>query len=286
MTDFTFTILAKPNTGDYYEGNRTFLRAIYPRPTVSPVRLVMNPVSNEIVFREDSYDPTTRIRRGRFYQQAEPIQIPSGLVPYQPYPRPQEIIGANGGQVFQFQTVYEQSAKLNTSLPQLENRDALIGAAPAETRWRIIDAEGLSDGTTLFTLKSMFSFGLLPGLKNDDPEINDAYQKLVDAALKYSPVPVVDVCRESTRVILACKIGSKAAHAKDLAKVIDDIPDKEMNAVKNAAFIINRMHSRGKSAEQENQQKKGSSIRSVIDEDAELSVRLFGFILREIGWAE
>lgn len=293
MIDYTFTILAKPNTGDYYEGNRTFLRAIYPRPIVSPVQM-MNSWPKKIVFREDSYDPVTRLRRGRLYQQADSVEIPSGLVPFTPYPQPYVIRGASGGLVIQFQTTFEQSSELNTLLWKSIDCDILLGAKPAQTRWRIIDAEGLSDGTTLFTLKSSSSFGVLPrlneSLQNKDGQpievypVQAAIDKLVDAFHVQHPVPIVDVCRESTRLVLARWIGAQDADAEDLGGVIKVIP-KENFAVEKAASIINRFHPRTKSSEQEKQNKNGTPLRTIIGEDAELSVQLFGFILREIGWA-
>ena len=54
--------------------------AVWPSPVVIPAEIVTepegrlhsedrrNPVADGIVFREDSFDPVTRIRRGRFYQ--------------------------------------------------------------------------------------------------------------------------------------------------------------------------------------------------------------------------
>ncbi|MCL4485128.1 MAG: hypothetical protein M1537_02115 [Nitrospirae bacterium] len=285
MIDQSFTILAKPNTGDYYEGSRNYLRAIYPRPYVSPASLVVSPVQIDIVFREDSYDPTTRTRRGRFYQATNQFQIPSGLVPYQPYPRPQEITGERGGKVFQFQTAFEQNDKLNSDLSRSkDDYGVLIGAPPAETRWRVIDVEALSDGTVLFTLKSLSSFGLLPILKIDDLEIKAAYEKVVDAALKYAPVPVVDVCRESTRVILSKDLkipGDLGPLIKKIPKIDNNIPMTSLSAQ-----IINRLHSRGKSSEKERRLKAGTPIRAVVDDDAVLAVRLFGFLLTELGLAD
>jgi hypothetical protein len=114
MVDMSFILLAKPNTGDYYEGNFVFLRPIYPRSTVSSARLSNVVIHGEVVFREDSYDPTTRIRRGRFYRQSQRVaQIPSGLVHHMPYPRPVEMVGGNGGSVFEFRSTYEQNNELN-----------------------------------------------------------------------------------------------------------------------------------------------------------------------------
>ena len=56
-----------------YEGNLWVLNALYPMPSLSPVTEPVPAIigyPNQItplLFREDSFDPTTRIRRGRFY---------------------------------------------------------------------------------------------------------------------------------------------------------------------------------------------------------------------------
>jgi len=279
MIDNSFAILAKPNTGDYYEGSRAFLRAIYPRPTVSPVRLEDFP-HFEIIFREDSYDATTRVRRGRFYQKIGSLNIQTDRISYLPYPRPIEFSGS----VIDFPNAFEQSDKLNATLRSKEGYDVLIGFGDAATRWRIIDAEALSDGTTLFTLKSFSSFGLLPVLKSDAPEIRSAYEKVVDA-VKYAPVSIVDVCRDSAYVILAEKFG-QAKDLGDLIKKIENsLAEKDNIMVPSAAKIINRLHPRGKAAEQARQSRAGKPLRPVVDDDAQLAIRLFGFLLTELALA-
>lgn len=55
--------------------------------------------------------------------------------------------------------------------------------------------------------------------------------------------------------------------------------------ISSAAKIINRLHPRGKSAERQRQETKGKIMRPIIDEDAALAVRLFGFLLLELGHA-
>ncbi len=290
MTDVSFILLAKPNTGDYYEGNFNFLRPIYPRPAVSPARVSDVVIQREVVFREDSYDPTTRIRRGRFYRQSQKTaQIPSGLVHHLPYPRPTEIIGGTGGKVFEFQFTYEQDNELNEALVQSHGYDVLIGQHPAETRWKVIDAEGLNDGTILFTLKSLSSFGLLPVLETDDSDVASASEMVLNAALKFPPVSVVDVCRESARIVIAKKYGKEFSSERDLGDLIRKVdrqfPD-ETKMISLAAKIINRLHPRGKSAEQERQASGGKSLRSLIDDDAVLAVRLYGFLLAELKFAK
>jgi hypothetical protein len=285
LIDQTFVILAKPNTGDYYEGSRNFLRSIYPRPNVSPARLESYLPYVEVVFREDFYDPTTRIRRGRFYRKIDGFPIQRSRVSHVPYPGPAEISTGGAESAFDFQAAWEQNQELNKTLLRTHDYEVFIGAAPAETRWRVIDAEALSDGTTLFTLKSASSFGLLPVLKSASPEIKATYENVVEVAQKLGPVSVVDACREATRVVLANKYDS----SEDLGKLIEAAETKfspgENIPILSAAKIINRFHPRGKSAKQEKQLKRGVTLRPVTGDDALLTVRLFGFILIETGFA-
>ena len=295
MINNSCVVLARPNTGDYYEGSDNFLRAISPRPIVSPAQFLLNTNPPPIVFREDSYDPTTRIRRGRFYCQIDQASYMLETIQYWPY-LPPSLSGYNAEQSangidqrrFEFQERYAQNSDLNIALQRSKHYDIVIGAMHAETRWRVIDAEALSDGTTLFTLKSLSAFGLLPVLRTEDIEIKDAYEKVLDAALKYAPIPVVDVCRESARVVLAKwlrKIGElDDEKPEDLDRLINKIPAK-FRMISSAAMMVCRLHPRGKSVEQEKQTKKGNPLRSVVDEDGILAVRLFGFLLTELGFA-
>ena len=136
------------------------------------------------------------------------------------------------------------------------------------------------------------SFGLLPNLNEDalPPEragdIRDSIEKVADAAHKYLPVSIVDVCRESARVMLAEWLSAaRVDGAKgDLGEVIKKIP-AENEGLRAAARIINRLHPRGKSSERERHVDRGKDLRGVSSEDAELSVALIGFLLREAGWA-
>ena len=53
--------------GIIYEGDLYQLWAIYPAPLVAPASCSVIEGRN-LVFREDVFDPLTRIRRGRFYR--------------------------------------------------------------------------------------------------------------------------------------------------------------------------------------------------------------------------
>jgi hypothetical protein len=103
--------------------------------------------------------------------------------------------------------------------------------------------------------------------------------------VKYAPVSIVDVCRESAYVVLAEKYG-QAKDLGDLIRNIENSPAEKTNImVPSAAKIISRLHPRGKAAEQERQSRAGTPLRSVVEDDALLAIRLFGFLLTEMALA-
>jgi hypothetical protein len=149
----------------------------------------------------------------------------------------------------------------------------------------------LFNGETLFTLKSANTLATLPDIVEGAlpterrNQILERVEKVAHVVHNYMPVPIVDVCGEFARVILAAWLPTVGEESKgDLADLIKAVPGDRVG-IKSAAKIINRLHARGKASERERQVQKGRDIRDVSDEDGELSVSLVGFLLREFGWA-
>lgn len=280
-----------------YEGiTESYMHAIHPLPTITSARCEFynDPGSSTraVVFREDSFDPVTRIRRGRFYIDAGGLEATSQSSvyngPYGPH------IGAGGNSGWRADRYFRpiNSAGLRADV-HIEGSHVTLGEPPFATNWRVVGAETITTAEILFTLRSISLVGVIPeigatihgngGHEIDKAPIQEALDKLVDAFHKQHPTPIVDVTRETTRVILAAWMGSPAA-TQDLGAVIRKIPE-DRTLVREAAYIVNRLHPRGKSAEQETRARTGSVLRPVVDEDAETSVHLVGLILREIGWA-
>ena len=184
--------------------------------------------------------------------------------------------------IAQMHAVYRRIKIEVRSNPLLKDTMVALGGAGFESDWRIVDIEQTANDELLFTLKPLFPFGILPRLATGDADISSAYESVLDASLKYAPVPLVDVCREALFVVMRKQFGD----AKDLGDLIKrKVPNKSI-MVSSAANIINRLHPRGKAAEQVRQAAAGRHLRPVIDEDAALAVRLFGFLLVELGFAE
>lgn len=279
-----------------YEGDGNFFRAIHPTPVLTcaiwpgcaPTPVM--PGCPSPLFREDSFDPVTRIRRGRFYV----LTNPSSLIlspdrvhnyPYGPH------IGVGGG--WQADGYYKPAGI--GDLPdahRIESMELVLGDAPGTTLWRVVAAERISSGELLVTLRAIAHLGTLPVLVNTLPTLNgatadatavrQAMDQLVDAFHRQQATPVVDVARETVKVILTAWLGV-SAQGKDLGKVIEGIPD-DKSLMRWAASIVNRLHPRSKSAERETRAAQGVMLRPVVDEDAETSVHLVGLILREVGW--
>lgn len=283
-----------------YEGDGNFYRAIHPMPVLTRATCPGYAPSPDMsgcpstLFREDSFDPATRIRRGRFYVTTEPLnrhlnQDRVHNYPYGPH------IGAGGG--WQADNYFKSAGIADFSGAQrIDNMELVLGENSGTTLWRVVAVEHVSSGELLFTLRARSALGALPTLadpllaRDGSPvrtaPISEALDQLVTAFHRQQPVPIVDVCRETARVILAAWIGTEA-NAKDLGSVIKGIPreaDKREGLV-SAATVINRLHPRGKSSEQERQDAAGKGLRPVCMEDADTAVQLVGLLLRDIGWA-
>ncbi|MHB8315963.1 MAG: hypothetical protein ACYDCW_09550 [Acidithiobacillus ferrivorans] len=282
--------------GLVYEGAPTFLHAIHPTPLLTAAKI--EGAENHgggsscagLIFREDSFDPVTRIRRGRMYkfrsdtyQNYPPANISN--YPFGPH------VGVAGEWTPDCE--YEPYQPNITSPDYFNGIQIILGGGELQTSWRIVGTERISTGEVLFTLRSLSTMGALPLLNSEsctiDGDLVDvsvirrAMDKLIDAFHVQQAVSIVDVARETTRIILAAWVG-RGAEGKDLNDVIAKIPT-DRDVVNWASNIIKILHPRGKSAEQEKRAAKDTPIRLVVDEDAETSIHLVGLIIREIGWA-
>lgn len=290
----------------FYEGTGQYGHAIWPSPVVTIATIIANGDDETVitdnpdlgyakyVFREDSFDPVTRIRRGRFYThesggQPQPwrVQRHPAFAPHVGYKldtQGYEERLLNGFSPFRFSMVSGPGKK-----PVVVG----LGTRDASTFWRVVGVERISTAEDLVTLKARSNLGVLPelvdeirntdGVPVDAKPVQTALNALVDAFHRQQAVPTVDVARETTRVILTAWIGPKA-RGKDLRDVVSLIPPQK-HCTSWAASIVKWLHPRGKSAAHESHADGGTPLRSITDEDAEAAVHLVGLVLREIGWA-
>ncbi len=269
----------------FYEGSGYAVRTVHPATVISPVSCDFIPTygGNKAIFREDSFDPVTRIRRGRLYvdktsiHRWDQVKIDTHNNTY------------NWGNLRPTAS-YESWQPSNNE--KIDGSIIQIGAGGFETKWRIVGLEKIYIGHILLTLRANSLLGVIPELSDtitdkdgsiaDVKPVQIALGSLVDAFHRQQAMPTVDVARETAKVILTAWIG-QSAEGKDLAKVINEIPNGK-DLARWSASIVNRLHPRGKAAERELQASQGIALRTVTDDDAESSVHLVGMLLREIGW--
>lgn len=292
------------NSGHWYEGANVPQFVIAPRPLISQVQRIDRPADwNELprgidqtpfkwVFREEGFDPMTRIRRGRLYEPDLPQPKRDWLVNAYPNDFDDLLKAANNRlskTLFTYLPCQSFLAHGQTTL----GATLVLGQDSSVSAWRVIQVEKVLGNDVMVTLKALTAFGIIPMLDEtllrdvDRKPVERALERVVDAAFRETPISVVDHCRNAATVILSRWLVTNGATedllAKDLcdvSKAVEREPYKKI-AARNAAEVIRLLHPRGKANEQET---KG--LRMPVEEDAELAIHSLGFILREIGWAK
>lgn len=274
--------------GEIYETTTNYWRIILPRPIVTgaiidptfPVGFPAIDTPGWHMFREDHFDPITRIRRGRFYVPS-PGQRPS---PQRVLPRlADDTIGGN----------FEKSLFVYNSLwlPPGAKPPKLIalGTSGLVSFWQVVALpELISTKEFLFTLKARNAFGVLPHINESrlpsrgKEKLIETVEVLIDAAHRADPASVIDRARAAAQYCLgawaADHYGDDQLLTKDLADIIKKT-EKDKRTATRAAEIVRVLHSNAKPNEQE---RHGS--RPPMEDDAELAVKAVALIIRELGW--
>jgi hypothetical protein len=115
------------------------------------------------VFREDTFDPVTRTRRGRLYE-AEPTQPAPYRVLPDPYEDPFGLSVGAGGRTSKTLYAYKACASLLQEPQRGMGLKLALGTRGAASAWRIIQTEVVASGCVMVTLKSLSAFGILPAI--------------------------------------------------------------------------------------------------------------------------
>lgn len=289
----------------FYEGSGNYGHGLWPSPFISVATVLPSSwsVSNlpktsdlgfaKLVFREDVFDPVTRIRRGRFY-------VNPGTQPQdwhvQTHPAFHEEVGQRDHQgnfvrrLYSFQPWMAFPELTPTVAPKL----IALGFADAFTLWKTVDIERIVTGEDLVTLRARTSMGLLPELNVDSipsegrAQVFQMVEKVNNAAYSTGPESLIDRCRDASQVCIGWWLSEKLHEAgprtielSPLLKLVEDTFNNERPYVLlNAGRIIALLHSRKPSE----QAKRGT--RGNLESDAEAALANFGLILRELKWAQ
>lgn len=290
-------------TGLVYEGRQGPTHPLWPAPVITQATLVESPadigkVPGDFdqspftwILVESSFDPVSRIRRGRLFQNFG--NSSEETVETEPHP-------ARGsraefvGHLRRPLTVFIECTALLLLERSGEGKQLALGQKGGISLWRILQAERIITGDVLVTLRAESAFNILPSINKTmiPPEsleaVESAINRVLDAAYKELPTSVVDQCRNAACVVasrwMQAETNSLKADTKDLGAVIQQIKqcfgDGNMVALRSALEIISRLHPRGKDNERHRLQ-----LRDVAPADAEYAVSTLGFILRELKWA-
>lgn len=236
------------------------------------------------LFREDSFDPITRIRRGRIFTLRDTTQPHTWVIhdPLRPHSSSNKIHRAE--KVF----FYERSnlGPLRDNPLKVANHLVVLGSDPFVTFWKVVSVESSASGTPLLTLKSYRSLGDLPelDLERVPKEISTKLEELLECVAnsnhRAGAVDVVDRSRAALSLIFGHLAGSRGS---DLGAAIKKVQtaDPSRLLICYAGSMVARLHSRGKPNEEFNH-----GTRPVSEEDAQLSIGCLGLVLKETGWAK
>jgi hypothetical protein len=284
-------------SGHVYEGTERASFPAVPAPILTPAKLIIAkedwdslPVGlghpMPWMFREDTFDPVTRTRRGRLYQ---PIigqnPCPQRVVPH-PYGSP--LAARDPKELW----LYATCISLLSAHHQGMGATLALGTSQAHSTWRIIQCEVVASGDVLVTLKSLSAFAILPDIDTAKVSaeftkpVTDEVERVLNSAFRETPISVIDHCRDAMTMLLSRWLfdqgHARAILADDLGKVAAAVskPPHNKDCVSQLARVIARLHARGKGNEA-----YSKGLRDPVEEDAELALHALGFALRDIGWA-
>ncbi len=293
------------STGLIYAGPNDVRYPVWPLPILSSATLIESPQNFQSIpinydsssfgwlFYEYSFDPVSRIRRGRLFQHQGNSDAEETLVEVHPAIASEAALSTFTRKPL---NLFIACSELLNQPNRGEGLQLAIGVTGAYSLWRIVQTEKLLSNDVMVTLRAESAFAILPTLDTSKmtphsvPLVKSALERVLDAAYKELPTSVVDQCRNAATVLAAHWLqqlqDTTQATNDDLGKCISAIqshfkaPNQPRHMLCAALEIINKLHPRGKDNES-----RRMELRPVTDSDAELAVHALGFVIREVGWA-
>jgi len=295
-------------SGLVYEGRDGPTHPVWPTPILVQATLIENPGDLQKLpgdfdsspynwmFVDQSFDPASRVRRGRLFQSFgnagwETVHVEAHPAHSSDVNRIANGVGRTGKEL----SVFMECTSLLQKRNRGEGMQLALGQRDSYSLWLIIQTERIATGDVLVTLRAESPFGILPQL--DKSKIHPDYVKGVEAALErvlnsaYRELPqsVVDHCRNAAVMVISrwmqAETGAGAPVEQDLGHWIRAVKnhfgEHEMVALRSALEAINRLHPRGKDNEANKYQ-----LRQVEEADAEYAVHAISFVLRELKWTK
>jgi hypothetical protein len=292
-------------SGMVYEGVHGPDLPVFPAPSVTLATLIREPedwaglpvdlesTHTSWVFREDSFDAVSRVRRGRLYQPWGNSRPSEYRVAPNSYDLAAMRRAGSDGRIQLPVYRYQGCISLLELAFGGQGQTLALGTSRASSAWLIVQTEMLANRAVMVTLKAKSAFGILPEIDYSrvDGEfqvrVRDAMTYVLDAAFKASPPSVVDRCRDAMVAVMAPWLvqrgHDRAILVPDLGKVGVVFDDKayQLHCVSRLADVVRRLHVRTKPNE-----RLTLGLRELTEEDAELAIQSLGFVIRELGWAK
>jgi hypothetical protein len=246
------------------------------------------------MFIDGSFDPGSRVRRGRLFQKFgnsgwEVVQVEA-----HPAINSDLLKAANnGGRVGKELSLFIECTDLLQKANRGEGLQLALGRRDGHSLWRILQTERIASGDVLVTLRAESAFGVIPQLdtariaRDGALGVQIALDRVVNSAYRELPQSVVDHCRNAA--VMAVSRWMQAVTRADrpteqdlgiwIKAIKTYFGENELVALRSALETINRLHPRGK----DNESFK-HSLRQVDEHDAAYAVHALGFVIREINW--
>lgn len=281
-------------TTQVYEGESYTGCGVLPHPVLSLATLIQReddfnnlPSSCDLfaanlLFREDSFDAVTRIRRGRLYKA------------YPDKPSDWRVIshalfdGHTSGE--QRRLVTFDSRPVSQDRRRYENALFALGTRDAYSLWRVVSIERIVSGEDLLTLRARSSLGVLPEVNESVVpvdalgKVKETLSKLNESAYRAGPESIIDRARDVAQWCIGSWLAEKKSDSSlrlmDLWALADKLDEKDFAVLRNTGRSLARLHARNKPNVQEEK-----NTRPVTEDDAEFALAAVGMLLREIRWA-
>ncbi len=285
------------NIGTVYEGSNKYWgsRALITAPYLFDLQIGETPEEalnkllkstsefDKLLFREDSFDAISIVRRGRIY-------IPEKQQPCQCRVFPvneAEINEARSSNGVVKKDLYTYKEYRLPSWNPSKETFAAIGSKAAYSMWRIVSNDRMYSSEEIVTMRPLYFIGVLPDLSpNKIPEtwrsqVLESVQKVVDSMYKANADSIVELCRHAASAALFAEFYKEISkvNKKDLGELAKIAEQKERRIIAYCGKTIADLHSRLKPNIQMHY-----ACRTVSDRDAELAVQCLSFMLRDLGY--
>ena len=249
----------------------------------------------QYIFREDSYDPVSRTRRGRIYKASTTKPENWSIIPHPAHLyRKIDLTGEGQLQMQRMYTFYNFSfSQVLSKISGARNLTALIGIRDVFTKWVIISNEIGFNGQEMVTLKATNTMDIIPEIDmskihvDEHSTINEKIDKFLDVAYHSSVESIVDRAGEVCLALLLAAVRIKDVDLRgltlDLAikKLGSDSRYSDKKMLMTSAELLRLLHSRGKLSFQDKYK-----TRSLNYHDAQTAIDCLSTVIYELELAK